>query len=379
MRRHPFLASLAFTAVLTAGHATAQTVQPANHHHRQPVHVVPSQPCLPVVPTPHAPPDPKVPPDRPPDAPPPEAPAPPMTDAFAQGPPAGGGETVGFNPAMFGDIVGGPSLLTTVRLPGGATVAARIPVVSRGGFKIADNESPRPTDRIFFLYNYYDRVDTSFNGNSNPPFNLHRQTIGFEKTFLEGNGSFGLRLPFLQIDNGFGDLDDSEIGDLTFIIKWAFLNDCMTGNVISGGLCVTAPTGSSFIGINGERIQSTLFQPWGGFVWNFGNAYVQGYSAMVFPTDSNDVTLWFNDIGIGYYLMRNDGRDRFLTAVVPTVEAHLSTPLSDRDVVPDWLTLTAGVNFVFGGNSTLGCAMGIPVTGPRPFDVEALVSFNLRF
>jgi hypothetical protein len=32
-----------------------------------------------------------------------DAAAPPSTDAFAQAPPAGGAETGGFNPAMFGD------------------------------------------------------------------------------------------------------------------------------------------------------------------------------------------------------------------------------------------------------------------------------------
>ena len=42
-------------------------------------------------------------------------------------------------------------------------------------------------------------------------------------------------------------------------------------------------------------------------------------------------------------------------------------------------TFTAGVNLVMCGNSTLGACIATPVTGPRPNNVEALVSFNFRF
>jgi hypothetical protein len=43
------------------------------------------------------------------------------------------------------------------------------------------------------------------------------------------------------------------------------------------------------------------------------------------------------------------------------------------------VVLTGGVNVLLGMNSTLGVAVGTPVTGPRPFDVEAVVTFNVRF
>src|SRR5262249_14126916 len=70
----------------------------------------------------------------------------------------------------------------------------RIPVVSGGAVKIADNESPRPVDRIFLTYNFYDNLNT-FGGRD---FDVHREVFGFEKTFLGGDASFGLRVPVLQ-------------------------------------------------------------------------------------------------------------------------------------------------------------------------------------
>jgi hypothetical protein len=309
---------------------------------------------------------------------------PPSTDAFAQAPPAGGAEAVGFNPAMFGDIVGGPNVRTVVRLPNGATVAASVPVIARSAFKIADNESPRPTDRIFLTYNYFDRVNTSTPSSPNPTFNLHREMIGFEKTFFEGSGSFGLRLPFLQLDNAFGGLDNSQIGDLSFIFKWAFINDLVTGNVFSAGMVVTAPTGDPFLTVDGRRIRSTLLQPYLGYIYNRGNFFLQGFSSVVATTDSTDVTLLLNDIGVGYWLIRDPYGSHFIRGVVPTFEIHVTTPLNHRGNlddggVPDWVTLTTGVNLVFGQASTLGFAIGAPVTGPRPYNLEAMGSVNFRF
>ncbi|MCI0465274.1 MAG: hypothetical protein L0Z62_50775 [Gemmataceae bacterium] len=310
--------------------------------------------------------------------------SPPTTDAFSQAPPAGGAETGGFNPAMFGDLPGGPNMNILVRLPNGATVAATAPVIGRGAFKIAENESPRPTDRIFYFYNYYDSVNTSTAAFANAPFNLNRHTIGFEKTFFDGDASLGMRMPFLQLTGNTLGLDDNQIGDLSIIFKWAFLNNRDTGNVMSAGMVLTVPTGDPFITIAGEELQSTLLQPYFGYIYNAGNFYVQGFTSLVIPTQRIDVTLMLNDIGFGYRMLTDDP-DAFFRGVVPTIEAHLITPLSHRSSsdpfhVSDYLSLTGGVNLVFGrAGSTLGLAMGVPVTGPRPYDVEAIGSLNIRF
>jgi hypothetical protein len=309
--------------------------------------------------------------------------APPSTDAFAQGPPAGGAETGGFNPAMFGDLIGGPNIRTVVHLPNGATVAASVPVIGRGAFKIADNESPRPTDRVFFTYNYFDRVNT---GSTVPTFNLNREVIGFEKTFLGGNASFGMRLPFLQLsNNAFGTAESSQVGDLTMILKWAFLNNRLTGDVVTAGFAVTAPTGDTFLNpITGLNTHPTLLQPYMGYIFNRGRFFLQGFSAIVVPTDRQDVTLWFNDIGLGYWVYRDPTSPGFVKGIVPTFEVHVLDPLNHRGSadlghVPDWVSLTGGINLVFGRASTIGCAIGAPVTGPRPYNLEAIAAINFRF
>ena len=308
----------------------------------------------------------------------------PTTDAFSQAPPAGGAETGGFNPAMFGDLIGGPSVQTIIRSPSGATISATVPLIGRGAFKIAENESPRPTDRVFFFYNYYDRVNTSTAFSQNPPFNLHREVIGFEKTFFSGNASIGMRLPFLQLTGDTGGIDDNQIGDLSIVFKWAFLNNRDTGSVMSAGMVLTVPSGDPFLSpITGNAIHSTVFQPYFGYILARSNFYAHGFSSLIVPTERDDVVVWLNDLGFGYQFMTNDP-DAFIRGIVPTLEAHLVTPLShratlDRFHVSDYLTLTAGANLVFGRASTLGVALGVPVTGPRPYNLEGIATLNIRF
>jgi hypothetical protein len=41
--------------------------------------------------------------------------------------------------------------------------------------------------------------------------------------------------------------------------------------------------------------------------------------------------------------------------------------------------LTAGATFGLGNRSILALGVVTPVTGPKPFDVEALVQLNIRF
>jgi hypothetical protein len=289
--------------------------------------------------------------------------------AFTGGTPSGGAETGGFNPAMFGDQLHGTSSSSNLR---NGTAA----LIGRGSFKIADNDSPLPTDRVFINYNYFDRIN---NGAGEPTSNLNREVIGFEKTFLNGNASFEMRLPFLQLNNAPEGASSSSVGDITFVGKWAVINDRETGNVLSVGLAVTAATGDSL----GDGIpHSTLIQPFMGYLINGDRFFVHGFSALVFSTEGSDSTLWLNDLGIGYWVYR-DPNAGCLTGFVPTLEGHLLTPLTHQGAanggIPDIFTFTGGLNAVFRGNSTLGCALAVPVTGPRPYDVEALVSFNLRF
>jgi hypothetical protein len=48
-------------------------------------------------------------------------------------------------------------------------------------------------------------------------------------------------------------------------------------------------------------------------------------------------------------------------------------------VYSDQVNLTGGAHFEFKKRYLLGIAVGVPVTSPRGWDVEAIANFNLRF
>jgi hypothetical protein len=260
-------------------------------------------------------------------------------------------------------------------------------------FKIADNESPRPQDRFFSSFNYYNDVERDANsriGADIGRINVYRQIIGFEKTFFDGNASIGMRLPFNLLDapnSGTPSLGGTfaDIGDLTVILKALLWENRDRGMLFSAGVAVTFPTGpDAFAGVGSVvgEFHNTLVQPYIGSIWTLNNLFVQGFSEIDIPTDSNDVTFWYDDFGIGYFLLR--GRSGFITALAPTFEAHFNFPLSHRSGmcgvnIPDWVDLTEGFTVEFNRRATLAVGVSTPVTGPKPYDLEALAHFNIRF
>src|SRR5579884_1057029 len=249
------------------------------------------------------------------------------------------------------------------------------PIVIRGAFKGADNESAMPQDRVFTDYNFYNRV-------LGTPLDVNQEVIGFEKTFLDGNASFEMRLPFFQATNAPG-LNQSDVGDLTMLLKYALYRDQL--NAVSVGLAVTVPTGPDLITVAGNNVNDVLLQPYVGFLMNSETWFAQGFSELLVPTNSHDVTAWFNDLQVGYWLMdeRNAG---LVTNVAPVLEAHLTTPLDHRDStsssvvqVEDILDITAGALVELNHHSLLQVGVCTPITGPKPFAVEAIAQFNLRF
>jgi hypothetical protein len=264
---------------------------------------------------------------------------------------------------------------------GGATPTRRALVIAgSGAFKIAENESPRPQCRVYFDYNFYNNFN-DFAGNT---LDLHRATLGFEQCIMGGNASIGARIPVLWHDRtGGGNIDG--IGDLTVITKYAFLNNCDTGNVASAGVAVTAPTGRDIDLGFGTSINTWLFQPYVGSIFNVCDAYVNGFSSVVIPSRSDFPTVWYNDVGFGYRLYRCNS-DSLLTSVIPTVEGHLQTPLNHTGVSSggdifaiNMLTVTAGVHLGLWDRAYLTIAANTPVFGPRPYDIEVIAQFNLKF
>ena len=196
---------------------------------------------------------------------------------------------------MYGDQLFSPS---------GSSSSSRSNLIQqlyRGQYKISENESPRPMDRVYLTYNYYDNVLGSLN--SGPNLDVHRETFGFEKTFLNGNGSVGLGVPVLETN--IPGSNESGIGDLTMIFKYAVYNNRQTGDVISGGLALTVPTARDYVPARAPQGHTMLFQPWVGSIMTFGDFYVQGFTSLLVPDNSADSTDLFSDVGFGYFLYRN--------------------------------------------------------------------------
>ncbi len=264
-------------------------------------------------------------------------------------------------------------------------------------FKIAENMSPRPQDRFFFSFNYYNNINDTIDTRNGSPIDhikAYRYFFGAEKTFNEGKGSIGVRFP---IDTVTADSPNkllstptsTAVGDLSVFAKYILEQNTKTGSVASVGLAVTSPTGT--VRFADARylfgIGSVYIQPFFGYIYNFGNWYIQGFSAFDFPSNYNDVTLMYNDVGIGYYLIRSRDPSRFLTALAPTFEVHVNTPFNHRDPfnkndiagTPDVVDLTFGVNFQFRQRSTLTAAFIIPVSSPQPFNTEAALLLNYYY
>ena len=119
---------------------------------------------------------------------------------------------------MIGDLGPGLQLLPTSSISSSATVPRPFPlplpprppsptkasalVPSVRGLKIAENQSPRPQDRLFFSFNYFANVNGPLNQRLGAPVSdirVYRYIFGLEKTFDGGNASIGIRLPLDQL------------------------------------------------------------------------------------------------------------------------------------------------------------------------------------
>src|SRR5262249_3023933 len=128
-----------------------------------------------------------------------------------------------------------------------------------------------------------------------------------------------------------------------------------------------------------------------GFILNQGDLFVQGFSSVTLPVARAESIVLFNDLGVGYYAYRAGRGEGGLTAVAPTLELHIENPLRQADPnveqfgtfdgvkLHNVVDFTLGTTFEFASRATLGLGLVVPVTGPRPFDVEALAQLNYRF
>jgi len=307
----------------------------------------------------------------------------PPSDAFVQPPPAGGEMAATSNPQMLGDSLSYiQGVSSPLAIPGPFTKRLPSRALAGSAFKIANNEGVAPDDRVFLNVNYFTRVLHSLQGYAAPQQRLGRQVFGFEKTFMDGDASFGMRAPFFQIHDSAGG-SSSDFGDVTLIGKFALINDQDgdSSRVVSVGAALTLPTGPNDI-VGTESINPFIFQPYVGLRGGTGDLYVHGYSSMAFALSDAVPNVWFNDVGVGYYAYRGDG---CVASIIPTVEAHLTTGFSHQGAnasgiaTIDTLNTVLGLHVMFTGHANLTFGYGFPWTGPQPFESEYILQFNYYF
>jgi hypothetical protein len=237
-----------------------------------------------------------------------------------------------------------------------------LPSASGGGvgrLKIAEGGSVLPQNRLYFRYSYFDDVAYTTNG-----LGISRFTPGFERTFYDNLLSFELRAPFasgtatnITADAGasFGSTE-SHFGNLTMYLKALLLS---RGKLAcSGGLGIETPTADGIsVTIPGQQPLLTIdnqtvhLQPFLGWLYTPSDkCFLQGFAQFDFAVGGNDVyanldgnglshagTLYdqdsfFFDLGIGYWLYRNDA-SKCLTGIIPMLEYHHVTSLSNEGVV----------------------------------------------
>jgi hypothetical protein len=222
---------------------------------------------------------------------------------------------------------------------------------------------------------------------------VYREFFGLEKTFFDQTMSVGIRMPLNTISaRGVppGQRDTSTaVGDLTVFVKGILCQNRSTGSLLSAGLAVTPPNGpSGFAGAAfAKSVPATSLQPFVAYIGNFGRWFVQGFSGPNVPTDSRVTMMYYNDIGFGYFLYRSPDPDALVAAVVPTLEVHINAPLNHRATsavgappgTPDVVDLTFGTSFALGRRAVLSAGVVNPVTGPRPYELEAVVLLNVFF
>ncbi len=313
---------------------------------------------------------------------------------------------------MFGDMVPGLGQVIHSNQEGGfrppnpaepppgrrffQTVRSSPPVLSIRSFKIAENQTPMPVDRLTFNFNFYDYVNQALNQRFQLPISrvrAYRYVFGFEKTLLDGNASFGMRLPLNNVVAnssipGIGNSSTS-VGDISAYFKYALWIDRPRGRVLTSGFAVTMPTGpASFAGARYLKgLHYTDLQPFLAFQWQWDRWYMIGFSSIDIPTSQRDVLVYFNDLSVGYYVYRNVNREGWLQAIAPTLEAHSNTPMNHHGVfdfhdiagASQVLDLTEGLSFFFRNRAVFSLGVVEPVTGPRPFSIEAIALFNVYF
>jgi hypothetical protein len=348
---------------------------------------------------------------------------------LGEGAPAQSGSSFAANdaPNMIGDLLLNTDYVFRIGNSNGQQVDTIYSTIALAGgdrrFKISENMSPLPRDRIYYGFNGFQQAARTID---NREIDVNRHTLGGEKTFWNGLASLELRMPILQglsalqaRDGNLQNDDGVEFGNLTLLPKF-IINDG-PDFVFSVGLGINLPTAldasftnlqQPFLRIHNEAVH---LSPFLGLLWlPTDNMYVISFVQADFAANGNQVTdgggnrlgtlhdqnLLYFDVTLGRFLYRDAGTR--LSGIAAQLELHYTTTLQDAETLPaaqgllgnpfnrlDLLILTGGLNFQFWNASSLTVGCAVPVRGARdplsglhperPFDVEIQVLFNRYF
>ena len=328
--------------------------------------------------------------------------------------------TIGSTASEQAILTQSPFLMTVLYTAEGQLV---IPTPTGGGAvgrtKISDDNSPLPHDRIIFDYDFFDNVPLTNHG-----VNVNRFSAGIEKTFLNGQMSLEIRVPFaatLSDDistNGAGSSDNVELGDLNFTFKALFYHSQTLA--LAAGLGIAVPTapdvrvtdafGDELVRVRDQAVILTpyfcylltptdrlFFQNWVEFGFDANGNPVNANLTLAGPQDIGklrDQTLCQVDAQLGYWLIRADDTASLIRGLAPFLELHYNATLgspgqvqapgftlvSDQGHV-DELNLTAGFLTAIGDNLELGLGVVVPLRGDndRTFDWQIGIHGNYFF
>ena len=295
-------------------------------------------------------------------------------------------------------------------------VAATVAVA--GGdrrFKMADNSSPLPRDRIFFNYHHFHNALTDVNLQRQ---HLDRYTFGLERTFWDQLASIEMRVPFaggLAAEQSVqsAETTGTEFGNMSLTLKGLLLSD--DTRALSAGLAMVFPTGSNATVISSSAIslefknESFYLQPFVGYFEQLNDRVFHQFFAQVdcdtsgselriftAAADSAEVlysqNLLYLDYQLGWWWYRATDEEG-LRGIAPIVELHYTTTLEDLDTGElgqgvfvqnprrDILNLTAGLYFQLSDTGSLKVASAAPLRpgSDKLFDAEFGVQYERRY
>jgi hypothetical protein len=346
------------------------------------------------------------------------------------------GELLSIAPNMIGGNFGaGTGEIAFSNIPHATVAKILMPNAAEsvlGRQTIGDDSSPMPRDRFFFDYDYFYRVNFAPSGDT-----VDRFMAGFEKTFLDGQVSAEVRLPFgTTLDNDVLVKTGKVVKGIT---QWKYRTgeETLLGNVavgakallyhipdqfaVSAGLLVTVPTAndlsvtgllsplhatSATLQIKNEAVH---LAPYLGALWTpTDRLFLQGFFQVDFDANGQDVvlengasssdlgryrdqTFAFFDVGVGYWIVREAGVnwaglfEVHYAASLQTPESVNIAPgqvnLEGEDGNVNLINLVLGTSLQVQDNKTLSVAYVFSVGAGQDeqFTREWRATFNWYF